>query len=589
MNLFNSDPSNKICADCRTPLLEINRVYCSYHARNFLSEVGLCSTEKYNKIQLSKRQNGKAHQSPVEGNKTLPTTSFSPTAAVKLDKDSSNQMKSNGQMPDKKKENYVTSLPKDGREPVGKHRAYPRPPLHGVFICQECSVAHTTLGSHVTAVASLASLMSADETATLSSDAIAIILAAKGNSINNSFLEHSISRDWKDLRPNRQSTLDQREVFARAKYQVLAFAFLRGSVDVSNSAWNKILSGKSGTGSIQTSNIRLAAPPDRLIDYFCIVGPTANENLDSLTTSFILTKSSIELADRILQDTTPPLHKIEVHTTVYQNYPPLPHPDTPRPSQLTKFAFPDGCTISTFEQPPRYFGFVLTLETGLRLYGHVLVVYETSVRTVDVLEMLAAQSEMAKSNQMSNSLQQNKSNETSRTDHTKFIRDHPLLFLPKAIVLFHNSLRLSLLNLYRISLVEAPVPIERYIANLVSEVPLPPRGIVRVRYSLSAELPLVEFERAPLNELPMANFSYRPLFATLSVSNVLVIFGLLLQETSIVLCSSESVSLLFLVSEALTSLLFPLVWQGAYIPVLPREMLGKSIVIHDIYNSASLI
>jgi hypothetical protein len=236
----------------------------------------------------------------------------------------------------------------------------------------------------------------------------------------------------------------------------------------------------------------------------------------------------------------------------------------------------------------------LTLETGLRLYGHVLVVYETSVRTVDVLEMLAAQSEMAKSNQMSNSLQQNKSNETSRTDHTKFIRDHPLLFLPKAIVLishypFHNSLRLSLLNLYRISLVEAPVPIERYIANLVSEVPLPPRGIVRVRYSLSAELPLVEFERAPLNELPMANFSYRPLFATLSVSNVLVIFGLLLQETSIVLCSSESVSLLFLVSEALTSLLFPLVWQGAYIPVLPREMLGKSIVIHDIYNSASLI
>lgn len=53
-----------------------------------------------------------------------------------------------------------------------------------------------------------------------------------------------------------------------------------------------------------------------------------------------------------------------------------------------------------------------------------------------------------------------------------------------------------------------------------------------------------------------------------------------------VLCSSESMSLLFLVAEALTSLLFPLVWQGAYIPVLPREMLGKLIdlLIYSMYN-----
>eukprot|EP00953_Heterococcus_sp_UTEX-ZZ885_P005663 3519-Heterococcus_DN1.PRE.1 len=57
----------------------------------------------------------------------------------------------------------------------------------------------------------------------------------------------------------------------------------------------------------------------------------------------------------------------------------------------------------------------------------------------------------------------------------------PPLYCPKALLLlshypFYNVYSQFLQQLYRISLSEAPVPIERYISNFVCEVPLPPQG-----------------------------------------------------------------------------------------------------------------
>jgi DENN (AEX-3) domain len=79
-------------------------------------------------------------------------------------------------------------------------------------------------------------------------------------------------------------------------------------------------------------------------------------------------------------------------------------------------------------------------------------------------------------------------------------------------------------------------------------------------------------ERPPENQLPLANFSFQPLFTSLSVSNILVVMGCLLQETRLVLVSKHY-AILGPIAEALLSLLFPFHWQGMYLPILPYSML----------------
>lgn len=111
------------------------------------------------------------------------------------------------------------------------------------------------------------------------------------------------------------------------------------------------------------------------------------------------------------------------------------------------------------------------------------------------------------------------------------------------------------------------MPVERHVANVTCEIPLPPPGRAEVR----VECPDGEsfsLSRPVVNGLPFVGVSYRALFSILSTSNVVALLGLLLVETSVCLLSKH-VSLFTPVSHALLSLLFPLQWQGAYVPVLP--------------------
>jgi DENN (AEX-3) domain len=102
-------------------------------------------------------------------------------------------------------------------------------------------------------------------------------------------------------------------------------------------------------------------------------------------------------------------------------------------------------------------------------------------------------------------------------------------------------------------------------------VPLPPPGKIQVKFGFTVQDRWI-IERPPENQLPLANFSFQPLFTCLSVSNILVVIGCLLQETRLVLVSKHY-AILGPVAEALLSLLFPFRWQGMYLPILPYSML----------------
>lgn len=148
--------------------------------------------------------------------------------------------------------------------------------------------------------------------------------------------------------------------------------------------------------------------------------------------------------------------------------------------------------------------------------------------------------------------------------------DDSLVYLPTCLVIvshysFYDLWRHFLLGIYQCSHLPSPIPLERYIANFVSEIPLPPHGRVRVQWNGIA------IERPAPNQLPMANIPFRPLFASLSVSNIMVVLGHLLEETKVCV-HSNNLSLLCPVTEALRSALFPFMWSGIYVPVLPLSM-----------------
>lgn len=147
----------------------------------------------------------------------------------------------------------------------------------------------------------------------------------------------------------------------------------------------------------------------------------------------------------------------------------------------------------------------------------------------------------------------------------------------------------------------SPIPFERYVAHILEDIPLPRCSILsnkrdhqrgnQSKYSIvewtswlasrsvttttkNAIPPTMRLKQPPPNQLPLLDVSMEPLFRTLSLSNILVIWATLLKEGKVVLacgCSGETTPLLTPIAEALLALLFPFEWQGIYIPVLPNS------------------
>ncbi|EXJ82536.1 hypothetical protein A1O3_06349 [Capronia epimyces CBS 606.96] len=113
-------------------------------------------------------------------------------------------------------------------------------------------------------------------------------------------------------------------------------------------------------------------------------------------------------------------------------------------------------------------------------------------------------------------------------------------------------------------------PLERYVSTLCLEAPSPTSSKVQIQTSIR-ELHLYAKKEAA-NELPGSRTTdLYPLFKTLTIPNIILLFEYVLAESRIILLSSHT-SMLQLVGRAILELIWPLVWTGVYIPVLPSRL-----------------
>ena len=151
------------------------------------------------------------------------------------------------------------------------------------------------------------------------------------------------------------------------------------------------------------------------------------------------------------------------------------------------------------------------------------------------------------------------------------------VFLPKCVVLLSTypylmAFREYLTQLNRLSKVgEMTLPIERYITNICCEIPAPPPGSFEVQTTILDSI--IKIWSPPHNQ-PIAYVSlpFSHLFECLDIDNIILVWHCLTLERQVLLTSTQ-LSILTTCSEILLSMLFPMRWSHAYIPVLPHFLI----------------
>ena len=268
-----------------------------------------------------------------------------------------------------------------------------------------------------------------------------------------------------------------------------------------------------------------ACPYPRVADFFAIIS----------------TGSCAQSADEIIN-----LSETLFHPVVTSVYPD--NSELQFPQGVVEYAFPEGLRLHHTDRR-EFLTFVYTDFHGIKYYGSTLIIYEV-MATKDLASNIGV-----------------------IPDH--FNNRWPEgMHVPKALMilsrypLFH-LFREFLGQLYRISMQTSAIPLERYVVNFISEVPLPPQGRKHVHFTLPDRI--ICIRRPRKNQLPMVDFSFRPLFTCLSIDNILAVYAALCAECNIWIHTSQ-LAVLTPVQEALLSFLFPLKWQGSYIPLLPDHL-----------------
>ncbi|XP_017484119.1 PREDICTED: DENN domain-containing protein 4C isoform X2 [Rhagoletis zephyria] len=261
---------------------------------------------------------------------------------------------------------------------------------------------------------------------------------------------------------------------------------------------------------------------------------------------------------------------ISYQPEILLRYPTVDHNDFPLnlcPS-VPLFCLPMGASLEAWPHvsdgekrkpiSPVFSTFVLTVNDGsYKVYGSALTFYEDFEES----ELTAKQRELL--------------------CWDEAFANHNSLHIIKSICLlshypFGDTFDRWLRYLQRLAVrgVDLPVPIERYITQLLDEVPFPAPSIhLQLSSESNDRILLTQPEDSPL---PRSGAGFHMLLQNLGTDNCLHVLLLALTEQKLLIHSLRPATLTA-VGEAIVSLLFPFKWQCPYIPLCP---LGLAEVLH---------
>ncbi|XP_048583663.1 DENN domain-containing protein 4C isoform X2 [Nematostella vectensis] len=246
---------------------------------------------------------------------------------------------------------------------------------------------------------------------------------------------------------------------------------------------------------------------------------------------------------------------ITYHADILSRFPEKDYEGFPLPEAVPMFCLPLGAIIECWPEKcqhplPLFSTFVLTGASGQKIYGAAVTFFEQLPEEKVTEEMRVA----LKLNDQNPNLK-------SMVAHTN-----------KCICIlshwpFFEAFKKFLSQLYRISVSAQQIPIERYIANMMLDVPFPSPQRPRILIEMTRYEPF-EISQLYHSPLPVSGASYSAMLRHLGPDNCLLLFYLILTEHKILIHSLRP-ALLTSVAEALTNVLFPFTWQCPYIPLCP--------------------
>ena len=124
------------------------------------------------------------------------------------------------------------------------------------------------------------------------------------------------------------------------------------------------------------------------------------------------------------------------------------------------------------------------------------------------------------------------------------------------------------ITMNKVSNNEITIPVDKIIENLVIEVPVPPRGIYRMEYSLNNHKR--KLHQNEMNQLPYVDINLKKIFADFDIKYIIDIYRHLFLETRL-LFFSENVELLNIYIFSFLSFLYPFDYQYQIVTILPEE------------------